>query len=208
MNKSTYRVIAALICILVIVMVFAGCRKKKNAVKETTQVTEATQLATTETEIPTVEGVEIWDDVLEETEATEESTATTPTTTTTDNTKKPTTSDTGSNKENSTSSDNKQSNTSDQNETTSTTEAKQPTTKPEEETQAPTQESTEPVSDYEWYVSLSPEAQQDYYNSFSSPEAFFNWYSSAKSAYDAAQKEAAMTGSPSVDLGEIIKDQQ
>lgn len=58
------------------------------------------------------------------------------------------------------------------------------------------------ICEFIWYMSLSPEEQQDFYNTFESPESFFAWYNNAKLEYDEAQNEGKLDN-PSVDLDDF-----
>ena len=56
---------------------------------------------------------------------------------------------------------------------------------------------------YEEYIAMSGEEQQKYMNSFSSIEAFFEWYNAAKAKYD-AEHPSIEIGDGEIDLGDII----
>ena len=56
---------------------------------------------------------------------------------------------------------------------------------------------------FEWYESLSPEAQQEYFESFDDPADFFRWYDAAKADYDSRNEGIAVEG-PYVDLGKYV----
>ena len=58
---------------------------------------------------------------------------------------------------------------------------------------------------YEEYKKLTPAQQQAYFESFSNPMDYINWYNAAKAAYDAAQKDKEITGSGDIDLNDLIK---
>lgn len=99
------------------------------------------------------------------------------------------------------------------NETTDeTTEPEEETTSPDKEN-TPTDETTEPTgageseygTEYEWYINLPLQEQQEFYESFESPEAFFAWFNKAKAEYEESQDYIDISGTPGVDLGEIIE---
>ena len=53
-------------------------------------------------------------------------------------------------------------------------------------------------------MELTPAQQQAFFESFSNPMDYINWYNTAKAAYDAAQKDNEITGNGSVDLGDLV----
>lgn len=58
---------------------------------------------------------------------------------------------------------------------------------------------------YEAYHALSGEKQQEYFNSFSSVEAFFAWYNEAKAIYEEEQGRVEISGSD-INIGDIVGD--
>ena len=94
-------------------------------------------------------------------------------------------------------------------ETTEETTAE--TTEPEDETD-PTEKETDPttpteserITEYEWYLNLSPQKQQEYFESFDNPDAFFAWFNNAKAEYEASREYIDINGNPNIDLGEIV----
>lgn len=50
---------------------------------------------------------------------------------------------------------------------------------------------------------MTPDQQVEYFNKFSSMEAFVQWYNEAKAAYDAEHGAIDIGGDGSVDLGDI-----
>lgn len=77
-------------------------------------------------------------------------------------------------------------------ENTKATESTEATTQPtEESTTKPTEtvpQDDPAVTAYEAYLAMSPEEQQAFFESFSSPEAFIAWFNTAKAEYDAKNK--------------------
>lgn len=67
--------------------------------------------------------------------------------------------------------------------------------------------STEPVltgdSEYERYMNMSAEEQEEYFNSFDSPEAFFDWYNAAKEEYENNRDVIEIGPDATVDLGNL-----
>ncbi len=57
---------------------------------------------------------------------------------------------------------------------------------------------------YEEYMAMSGAEQQEYMMSFSSIEAFFEWFNAAKAKYDAEHPSIEIGGDGSIDLGDII----
>lgn len=55
---------------------------------------------------------------------------------------------------------------------------------------------------YEKYIALSPEKQQEYFESYSDPEDFFKWYNTSKAEYD-KEHEADVEGG-SIDIGDYM----
>ena len=51
---------------------------------------------------------------------------------------------------------------------------------------------------------MSGAEQQEYMMSFSSIEAFFEWFNAAKAKYDAEHPSIEIGGDGSIDLGDII----
>lgn len=60
-----------------------------------------------------------------------------------------------------------------------------------------------PLTDYEWYHSLSGEEQEAYMDSFESVAAFFDWYNAAKAEYDALHPEIEIDDNV-IDLGDLV----
>lgn len=69
------------------------------------------------------------------------------------------------------------------------------------EESAPSRPST--LLSYEEYNALSGEEQQEYFNRFSSVEAFFEWYNEAKAKYEEEQGRVEITGSD-INIGDIV----
>lgn len=94
-------------------------------------------------------------------------------------------------------------------ETTEATEAtKSEETKPEEtdpEETEPTETAPEEttaqvtITEYEWYLSLSAEAQQAFFESFDSIDAYFAWLNNAKAEFEEKQNATEIEGG-SIDL--------
>ena len=97
--------------------------------------------------------------------------------------------------------------------TTEPTETTQPTEATEatepQETTAPTEPAPttqEPVkTDYEAFQDMTSEEQQTVMNSFSSMDAFFDWYYNAKAEYEAANPPIDV-GDGEIDFGDIAGD--
>lgn len=67
--------------------------------------------------------------------------------------------------------------------------------------------STEPVltgdSEYEKYMNMSAEDQEAYFNSFSSPAEFFDWYNKAKEEYEESRDVIEVGPDATIDLSGI-----
>lgn len=67
--------------------------------------------------------------------------------------------------------------------------------------------STEPVltgdTEYEKYMNMSAEDQEAYFNSFSSPAEFFDWYNKAKQEYEDSRDVIEVGPDATIDLGDI-----
>ena len=74
------------------------------------------------------------------------------------------------------------------------------------EGQPPASESDQPekLLTYEEYWLMDGKSQAEYYNSFGSDEAFFEWYNAAKAEYDAAHP-GVDAGDGEIDLGDLGK---
>ena len=57
---------------------------------------------------------------------------------------------------------------------------------------------------YEEYMALDSKAQQAYYESFATPEAFFEWFNKAKSEYEAKDDSIEIDGNGSIDINDIL----
>lgn len=55
---------------------------------------------------------------------------------------------------------------------------------------------------YEEYISMSPENQQKYMQSYENMEDFFAWYNNAKAKYD--EENAGIEIDGSIDIGDYI----
>ena len=93
------------------------------------------------------------------------------------------------------------------------TQPTEPATQPTEPATQPTEPATQPtepseedplVAQYEAFQDMSPNAQMQYMESFSSVEAFFSWYNAAKDAYEKANPSIEIGGDGSVDLDQIL----
>ena len=64
-----------------------------------------------------------------------------------------------------------------------------------------------PVDDgkmtYEKYIAMSPEKQQAYFETFSSPQAFFTWFNNAKAEYEKNQDKTEVKGD-GIDIGDYM----
>jgi len=58
-------------------------------------------------------------------------------------------------------------------------------------------------TEYEKYISMSPEKQQAYFESFDDPNDFFKWYNNAKAEYDKKNAANVVEGD-SVDIGDYM----
>lgn len=67
--------------------------------------------------------------------------------------------------------------------------------------------STEPVltgdSEYEKYMNMSADEQQEYFNSFDDPADFFAWYNKVKQEYEDSRNVIEVGPDATVDLGDI-----
>ena len=57
---------------------------------------------------------------------------------------------------------------------------------------------------YEEYNAMSGGEQQEFFNSFETPEAFFTWLTEAKAKYEEEQDYIEIGGDGNIDLGELI----
>ena len=81
-------------------------------------------------------------------------------------------------------------------------ETKPEETKPQETKPVETQPKDPLAEEYAAYLRMSPAEQQAFFESFDSPDAFFNWYNTAKAAYDASEHYIDISGG-NVNLGEL-----
>lgn len=88
---------------------------------------------------------------------------------------------------------------------TTPAEMTKPTTPPEAANPTTPSDAAEPDKmTYEEYMARPPEAQQEFFESFASVEAYFDWFNAAKAAYEANRDCIEIDGSGSIDIGEII----
>lgn len=59
------------------------------------------------------------------------------------------------------------------------------------------------LTEYEKYMAMSPEAQQEFFNSFGSVDAFFQWLQDAKAEYEANQDYIEIGGGP-IDIEGVL----
>ena len=59
---------------------------------------------------------------------------------------------------------------------------------------------------YEKYISMSPEDQQAYFESYSSPDAFFKWFNAAKAEYDKNNDAIEVEGG-NIDIGDYMDEE-
>lgn len=64
------------------------------------------------------------------------------------------------------------------------------------------QEKDNVLTEYEIYLSMSGEEQQNYMQSFDSVEAFFNWHTAAKEEYENTRKDVEITGDEVISINQ------
>lgn len=190
MNKNWKK----LLCLAAAMLLMAGCRSGGG---ETTD--PAAQTATPTVTLPQGEGVEDWDDPIEETDPVETTAPQPGTTDCADSTES----------------------------TTESTEVPTQSTEPTEDTQPPVQntsptepDGTNPPAEppattqpqaggsdpakltYEEYLAMSPYEQQAHYESFPSLEAYIAWHNAALAEYEENQDSIEVTGG--IDIGDFM----
>ena len=168
--------------VLVLVLLVAGCGKKKETVESDTEVTTTESTAATQESLPALEDSEFDD----ETEPAETETQPEPTET---ETQPEATEET------------------EPAETVAPTQPAKPTAPVEPEETEPTTEPTQPPAnvqmDYEAFHNMSPADQQAYMGSFENLDLFFAWYNQAKADYEAANPPIDV-GDGNIDMGDLI----
>lgn len=98
--------------------------------------------------------------------------------------------------------------------TTEPTETTQPATKPTEDdswleevpedTRPPIDvtipDETQPYTDYEQYMNMSGEEQEEFFNSFENEKDFFDWFNAAKAEYEKAHPPVIIDGSTNIEI--------
>ena len=218
MNRTTAALICGMMaCGLLTSSFLTGCKKKNEAdvlpesvttVAETQQETMKEETLPAELLDPTGHyvyagvGESVWDDEIPVTEAEQKSETNTKTDKQKENVQ-PTEATKSADK-------------ADPTETTAPVETTEPaeTTKPTEVTQpAETTPATEPnvpeteaareLTEYEKYMAMSPSAQEEFFNSFGSVDAFFQWMQSAKAEYEASLDYIEIGGGP-IDIEGVL----
>jgi len=85
----------------------------------------------------------------------------------------------------------------------STSDDKKDDNKEESDDKKPAKVPEAGKSTYEQYMSMTPEEQQKYFESFESEQAFFDWYRKAKEEYDKNYKGNEIDGG-SIDIGDYM----
>lgn len=93
-------------------------------------------------------------------------------------------------------------------ETTPETEESKPDTEDSsdnEETEPPASDKDPASYTYEEFLAMEPDKQQAHFEQFSTIEAYFSWYNSAKAKYEANDDSIIIDGSGNIDIGDLMK---